>query len=66
MDERDLVVVSFHKVLLQGDGVTDVDVALDLVCWQELKFRVELGHSVLREQEQQVQAKQLVLESRLG
>ena len=47
--------------LLEGNGVLDVDVAQDFFSRQPLQLGVELGDAVLRQQEEQVQAQELVL-----
>ena len=52
----DLVVTSLHETLLQADGVLDVNVALDLVRFNQFQLRVEVGDPALGKQAQQVQS----------
>ncbi len=57
---EDLVVGALHDVLLELDGVLDVDVVV-LVERDQLQLRVELGYPVERQQAQQIEAQDLVL-----
>lgn len=46
--------------------MSDVDIGLEVFCAQSFQLCVELRHSVLREQEEQVETQQLVPVGRLG
>lgn len=66
LSQEDLVVTSLHEVLLEGQRVAHVHVLLDALRRQQLQLRVELGYAVQGQQEQQVEAQQLVSVGRLG
>nr|CAD7452898.1 unnamed protein product [Timema tahoe] len=54
-----LIVAPLHEILLKRQRVSDIDVALDLISGQQLQLCMKLCHSVLGEQEQEVQTQQL-------
>ena len=52
----DLVITSLHETLFQADGMLDINVALDLVRFNQFQLRVEVGDAAQRKQAQQVES----------
>lgn len=47
-------------MLFQNQRMPNIFIRLNDLLWQQLQFSMELGHTILRQQEQQIQTEYLV------